>query len=613
MQITFNCPNCGKAFSRDSELAGKRARCKDCATVFTIPPLAAPAAPRQPKAAPAPEPESYELVFEPRQPAARPDRKARAGGATPEWVRRARMEAQEAMPEEGSSRQTLGAVSKQTYALVGAIGALVILIAIYFLSPASNGLKRAVLETVGSGAGLDPDELPDDELDRKEGEPVRADRIAKHEKVLKELAAANDQLTDAFKGVRDAQTMTQASPAVEAAAKRLEAIGASGNALPKLNATEAGKLHDGAVGLVRESIMRQIQQFEKLGQIRAFARPAQKMLQSSRLSLSQIDIEYPAPPPPMIGLTITNVENADVGAVIQAKLDAAIPADQRRSVQSTTDGNAKILRIKLGPIADAQTVASKITFGKVTRVHGRRIKVIASPPSEADLAAARAKRAEQERTVAAAVPEKRDQDTMPPAAAPEKHEQENRAPAAPIPARPSGERLRSEMQGWTVLFRGRNPRAWNTKSQGETAAVPLSEAPADMKYLCLRRLDTNEAFIMPLTRDQLGKTLKNGDDRSAPYRWCGTNEDHWGGRHLGIGEGPLRRGGDTPYFGKIAIQVESVDCFLGSGFGHEHHGDGRTQHFGWRGEKIQPTDFEISVSAGPLSDEEKRCLIGLAP
>ena len=56
MRISFNCPICGKLFSVDAAMAGKRARCSGCRNVVDIPggTEAAPAAPSLPPLPPAP-------------------------------------------------------------------------------------------------------------------------------------------------------------------------------------------------------------------------------------------------------------------------------------------------------------------------------------------------------------------------------------------------------------------------------------------------------------------------------------------------------------------------------------------------------------------------------
>ena len=156
---------------------------------------------------------------------------------------------------------------------------------------------------------------------------------------------------------------------------------------------------------------------------------------------------------------------------------------------------------------------------------------------------------------------------------------------------------------WMVLFRGREARHWNTRRDEGSIAVPVSEAPQDVKFLRLRRMDTGESLIIPVSggRDALAEKIENRADAKSAYRWCGTNEDEWGGRHLGIAEGSLMPGGSPESHGPIVVQMEGVRGFIGSGFGHEGYGDGKTQHFGWRGKKIAPTDFEIAVTRAPLT------------
>jgi hypothetical protein len=50
------------------------------------------------------------------------------------------------------------------------------------------------------------------------------------------------------------------------------------------------------------------------------------------------------------------------------------------------------------------------------------------------------------------------------------------------------------------------------------------------------------------------------------------------------------------------------DGFAGSGFGHKY-GFNDDQCYCWRGKEIPRTVIEIAVSDGPLSPEEKRCLV----
>lgn len=196
-----------------------------------------------------------------------------------------------------------------------------------------------------------------------------------------------------------------------------------------------------------------------------------------------------------------------------------------------------------------------------------------------------------------------------------RHEPTNTA--GPDTQRPAADRhpgdliVRRDTAGrWVVLFRGRDPKGWNTalKGRGDAYAIPLAEAPADLKYLRLRRLDTNEALIIPMTRDRLTQAVDSHTDARSPYRWCGSNRPDWGGHHLGIGEGPLIPGGDQNGRGKLSVQLEGVSSFLGSGFGHVIHGDTSQQGYGWHGKPIAPVDFEIAVSAAKPTAEEAAAL-----
>lgn len=151
---------------------------------------------------------------------------------------------------------------------------------------------------------------------------------------------------------------------------------------------------------------------------------------------------------------------------------------------------------------------------------------------------------------------------------------------------------------WLVIFRGDDPAAWNTAGRGNTVAVPLDRVPADIKFLRLRRLDTGESLVVPVTAAALGK----GNHESPGYfKWNGDNVEAWGSRHLGIVEGRVISGFDRDY-GPMLIAVQSlgIDYLIGSGFGHKAHGPEGIQYFGWRGQEIPRTAFEIAVTADPV-------------
>jgi serine/threonine protein kinase len=169
---------------------------------------------------------------------------------------------------------------------------------------------------------------------------------------------------------------------------------------------------------------------------------------------------------------------------------------------------------------------------------------------------------------------------------------------APLPARPPPAH-------WTVLFRADDPSLWNTDSRrGDQFAVPLSRAPAALRYVRLRRLDTGEALILPLTADRLGTVPQPVPDHG--YAWNGSAQEDWGGRHLGIAQAP-RYPFAAPQ-GIIVVAYENWDAFRGSGFGHKCFVND-TQYYCWRGDEIPRTIFEIAVTNDPLTDDERRCLL----
>jgi hypothetical protein len=159
---------------------------------------------------------------------------------------------------------------------------------------------------------------------------------------------------------------------------------------------------------------------------------------------------------------------------------------------------------------------------------------------------------------------------------------------------------------WTILFRSEDPSVWDkdARENGEQVAIPLKYAPASMRYLRLRRMDTGEALILPLTRDQ----LRNGKVMApeADFWWNGTATFAYGGYHLGIVQAP-RRKFPAPH-GIIDVMNDGWDAFAGSGFGHKY-GVGDRQYFCWRGKEIKHTAFDIGVSDGPLCAAETELLV----
>lgn len=158
---------------------------------------------------------------------------------------------------------------------------------------------------------------------------------------------------------------------------------------------------------------------------------------------------------------------------------------------------------------------------------------------------------------------------------------------------------------WTVLFRSDDPRPWNTDCDGKDYAIALRRAPETIHYVRLRRMDTKEMLILPLSRAQLDKATQPVEPKG--HSWNGTAKEEWGARHLGIAESPRHRF-PIPE-GKMTVLSEGWDGWTGSGFAHKAFKDNTGQYYAWRGQPIPRTVFEIAVTDKPLTAEEERCLL----
>lgn len=154
-------------------------------------------------------------------------------------------------------------------------------------------------------------------------------------------------------------------------------------------------------------------------------------------------------------------------------------------------------------------------------------------------------------------------------------------------------------KGWMVLFRSDDASVWNKNSPGDRFALPLRRAPSSIRYLRLKRLDTGEFLILPITARQLASDGKA--DSGDGCWWNGTGHHNWGGHHLGIGQVP-----PVPTEFKGAIGISGAAS--GSGFGHKLFVDDQ-QYYCWQGREIPRTAFEIAVTAASLTNEEKRQLV----
>jgi len=131
-----------------------------------------------------------------------------------------------------------------------------------------------------------------------------------------------------------------------------------------------------------------------------------------------------------------------------------------------------------------------------------------------------------------------------------------------------------------LLFRSSDPSIWNgsVSDDDNHCAILLSEIPANVAWLRIRRLDTDEGIIIPV---QSREITQDGGDRS--FGFNGSNEEFYGARHLGI------------YGEELPQAVETRFAYGGWGFGHRVNGE-TAQACAWAGQEIDgDTVMEITV------------------
>jgi hypothetical protein len=163
---------------------------------------------------------------------------------------------------------------------------------------------------------------------------------------------------------------------------------------------------------------------------------------------------------------------------------------------------------------------------------------------------------------------------------------------------------------WTVIFRGDDPKSWNTDSGDESAdngfAIALKSAPKTVHYLRLKRMDSGDAVIVAITRLQLGRSggiqgdliwTGNSGVRGPADNQC---------RLLGIARKSWPTGDGDLLVNRA--RGEADKGYRGWGFSKAASSD-TTQTYSWNGDPIGKTIFEIAVTDDDLTEEERKLLL----
>ena len=158
---------------------------------------------------------------------------------------------------------------------------------------------------------------------------------------------------------------------------------------------------------------------------------------------------------------------------------------------------------------------------------------------------------------------------------------------APVTVKGQAVKGNSVLTGeWVVLFRSDDPQCWDTNSVAPKYAILLASAPDTIRFLRIKRLDTDEEVVVPITK----KSLSDPANRKSRYGWIGSNQNVWGGYHLGIFDTRL-----VNKVGDIGVTPDAP-TLSGWGFGHKAGAAGQT-YCVWAGKEIKKTVFEISVTS----------------
>jgi hypothetical protein len=181
-----------------------------------------------------------------------------------------------------------------------------------------------------------------------------------------------------------------------------------------------------------------------------------------------------------------------------------------------------------------------------------------------------------------------------------------------------GPERQPERQGdWTILFRSDDPAYWDTPGSAAHYAIPLFRTPPGIRFLRLKRMDNGEAVIVPVAPRQMkslsriGSALPGGGPPGAggdvggmsSSPWNGANYVEHGARHLGV-----VNLGNPNTATTVSVELEAFGAQPGSGFGHKRPDQNFGQRYCWKGQEIAKTVFEIAVTAGELTEDEKKLL-----
>ncbi len=394
-ELNFPCPRCGYGFRLAANLAGKKARCKQCGEVFRVPERRtgerAQAEHDEPWCAVEEEESAYSLVED------EPPLPVTAGAGSEEIPGPTAASRRESQPEDRQPDASTPAPALKNWLVyrvkMVAVAGLLILLGWTFSSLFPRAWKAGV-QLVGTSSESPNDPAAhsagDPELDAPDIAPDRLTLVEQHQEAIVEMAQAFMAMAQGYKGMRNPQTFERAKQEVGEASAKLDAAAQKGASLPKLEPAEKAALTYVVNTELKKNADMAARELNILMRTDGIQGNFDKLMAGINQARQQFDREWGNDMSrPSVLLIMKEISDQAQQQLILKKATALV--DYSHSGGSSWGTENKTSRLKLTPVYSARAYADKINFGTVRSVKGRRIELDVAPPTAEEIAQVQAR------------------------------------------------------------------------------------------------------------------------------------------------------------------------------------------------------------------------------